>query len=243
MLRRSFFFWRHGGAKHCSYLPPSVKIFIYSSNVSLVLLPFFLLILGQQRVGGDGDHADALREQVRTSARQHDVGGLTFSMAANMQEEVKKGKRVSLITNTDLFIAHTQKKLYATRNIHEEDPDHCLSKHQTAPFPSLPVPVTRGWRCSSLKTLHHWRVSFRPWWWRPAPPLHRRLASLRALQSKVRHTCSQWPAPFTEKLNETKQQQTERVREWQVGVVITFLTLCGRELPAASLKFHMVVTK
>lgn len=46
-----------------------------------------------------------------------------------MQEEVKNGKCVSLITNTDLCV----KKLYATRNIHEEDPDQRLSKHQRSP--------------------------------------------------------------------------------------------------------------
>lgn len=70
--------------KQCRYLPLRVEILHYSSEIIIVLLPLFPLILSHQCISGNCGHANALCKQVCPSAWQHDVGCLKCSMAADM---------------------------------------------------------------------------------------------------------------------------------------------------------------
>lgn len=99
--------------KYCRYLPVRVEIFHYASDIILVFLPFFPLILSHQCLSGNCGHTYALCKHVCTSACQHDVGCLRiFSWQQTWEKKVNINVLTfTLICKTNQLIAHRRSPL------------------------------------------------------------------------------------------------------------------------------------
>lgn len=72
--------------EQCGRSPPRAEVLLHPRHVGLVLLPLLPLVLRHQRLRGDGGDADALRELVRASARQHHVRRLRLPVLCGVQK-------------------------------------------------------------------------------------------------------------------------------------------------------------
>lgn len=72
--------------EQCGRSPPRAEVLLHPRHVGLVLLPLLPLVLRHQRLRGDGGDADALRELVCASARQHHVRRLRLPVLCGVQK-------------------------------------------------------------------------------------------------------------------------------------------------------------